>query len=378
MPSGRAGQWPARWSCSRWRSRPVRARRRRAGRLCPRAPPPTRACARPARRRVPAAPHVSHSRSCPRAPRARARSRICAPRGASAKGPAGGLTPADLASAYGYAGASGTGETVAIVDAFDDPKIEANLSTFDANYGLASCTHATAASPGLETAANAAPAADKSAGRPRRARRRDRPQRLPGCRSCWSRRVRKLSGPREIGRRGRASGGRGVELLRRAGGRNGPVELAAYDQPGEVILASAGDSGYLNWDDLAETFSTPAPRRARIASGRRLGRRDVAETRRNGTRRSETVWNNSGEPSHPGRSNSTRDRRRLQHRVHGAGLATRVAGWSATGCGTHRLDNDVAAVADPYTGFDIYDTYVYEPSFKRAGRRSAARRSPRR
>jgi hypothetical protein len=28
---------------------------------------------------------------------------------------------------------------------------------------------------------------------------------------------------------------------------------------------------------------------------------------------------------------------------------------TSTGCGTKRLDNDISAVADPYTGFDIYD-----------------------
>jgi hypothetical protein len=35
-----------------------------------------------------------------------------------------------------------------------------------------------------------------------------------------------------------------------------------------------------------------------------------------------------------------------------------VPGWAASGCGTKRLDNDISAVADPYTGFDIYDSYV--------------------
>src|SRR6476469_7044762 len=41
--------------------------------------------------------------------------------GAAAIGPAGGLTPADLAKAYGYAGSVGGGDqTVAIVDAYDD------------------------------------------------------------------------------------------------------------------------------------------------------------------------------------------------------------------------------------------------------------------
>ncbi len=63
--------------------------------------------------------------------------------GATASGPAGGLTPAQLASAYEYAPTEGgTGQTVAIVDAFDDPKIEADLGTFDGNYGLPACTTA--------------------------------------------------------------------------------------------------------------------------------------------------------------------------------------------------------------------------------------------
>ena len=34
-----------------------------------------------------------------------------------------------------------------------------------------------------------------------------------------------------------------------------------------------------------------------------------------------------------------------------------MPGWTSTACGTKRLDNDIAAVADPYTGFDIYDSY---------------------
>ena len=57
--------------------------------------------------------------------------------GATASGPAGGLTPAQLAGAYGYdPTAGGAGQTVAIVDAFDDPKIEADLGEFDKKYGL--------------------------------------------------------------------------------------------------------------------------------------------------------------------------------------------------------------------------------------------------
>ena len=36
----------------------------------------------------------------------------------------------------------GAGQTVAIVDAYDDPDIENDLGTFDSEYGLAACTKA--------------------------------------------------------------------------------------------------------------------------------------------------------------------------------------------------------------------------------------------
>jgi hypothetical protein len=63
--------------------------------------------------------------------------------GAASTGPAGGLTPADLAGAYGYNPSAGGAEhTVAIVDAYDDPKIEQDLATFDNHYGLSACTGA--------------------------------------------------------------------------------------------------------------------------------------------------------------------------------------------------------------------------------------------
>src|SRR4051794_36439515 len=49
------------------------------------------------------------------------------------------LTPAQIATAYGISlsSASGSGETIAIVDAYNDPNIKADLAAFDAKYGLA-------------------------------------------------------------------------------------------------------------------------------------------------------------------------------------------------------------------------------------------------
>ena len=52
-----------------------------------------------------------------------------------------GYGPADLASAYKLSG-SGAGHTVAIVDAYDDPKAESDLAVYRSTYGLPACTTA--------------------------------------------------------------------------------------------------------------------------------------------------------------------------------------------------------------------------------------------
>jgi len=54
-----------------------------------------------------------------------------------------GYGPADLKSAYKLpGGAAGSGRTVAIVDAFDDPTAEKDLAVYRAQYGLPPCTKA--------------------------------------------------------------------------------------------------------------------------------------------------------------------------------------------------------------------------------------------
>jgi subtilase family serine protease len=54
-----------------------------------------------------------------------------------------GLGPADLQNAYRLpSGTAGSGATVAIVDAMDDPKAESDLATYRAQFGLPPCTTA--------------------------------------------------------------------------------------------------------------------------------------------------------------------------------------------------------------------------------------------
>jgi len=54
---------------------------------------------------------------------------------APAAAPAG-FGPADLQSAYGLTSSGGAGQTVAIIDAFDDPNIATDLATYRSTFGL--------------------------------------------------------------------------------------------------------------------------------------------------------------------------------------------------------------------------------------------------
>jgi subtilase family serine protease len=55
----------------------------------------------------------------------------------------GGYAPSDLQTAYGLTSDSqnnGGGQTVAIVDAYDDPNVESDLNVYRSQYGLPACT----------------------------------------------------------------------------------------------------------------------------------------------------------------------------------------------------------------------------------------------
>jgi subtilase family serine protease len=55
----------------------------------------------------------------------------------------GGYAPSDLQAAYGLTSESqsdGGGQTIAIVDAYDDPNVESDLNVYRSRYGLPACT----------------------------------------------------------------------------------------------------------------------------------------------------------------------------------------------------------------------------------------------
>ena len=81
--------------------------------------------------------------------------------------PGGGFTPAQLQTAYGFSNiafngtaGTGSGETIAIVDAYDDPNIQSDLNAFDSYFGLP----ATTVSRVNETGGTSYPASDPTGG----------------------------------------------------------------------------------------------------------------------------------------------------------------------------------------------------------------------
>jgi len=280
-------------------------------------------------------------------------------------GPAGGLTPAELASAYGYSTAGGTGETVGIVDAYNDPNIEADLGTFDTYYGLTACTElsgclkvvsqtgsTTALPPDDTTGWSAEETLDVEAVRAV----------CPNCKILLVETNDDSSVNLDAGVNEAVTLGAKIVSNSYGSPESGvtATDEAAYDHPGVVITAASGDDGWFGWDNLNTGGSSdnmpyaPASLNTVVAVGGTSLYLNQA-----GGRASETVWNDDGPQdfygSNLGLTGAT-----------GGGCSTlitaqpwqsHVPGYAAMTCGTKRLSTDVAAVADPLTGFDIYDSY---------------------
>ena len=138
---------------------------------------------------------------------------------------------------------------------------------------------------------------------------------------------------------------------------SGRPERAAYNHPGVVITAATGDEGYDGWAYLNEGDEPPGrpDMPASLPSVVAVGGTTL-ELNGDGKRASERVWNGNG-PA---------DESEFAEGATGGGCSTLftaepwqqdVPGFGATGCGSKRLAADVSAVADPHTGFDIYDSY---------------------
>ena len=285
-----------------------------------------------------------------------------------------GLTPAEMHSAYAIPATAGGTQTIALVDAYNDPNAASDLKAYETEFGLKGCKEAacftrvnekgetanlpfpqsdaeleTALESGTETAkAEEAAGWDVEISLDIEAARAT-------CENCRILLVEASS--TEDGDLSRAEDwaaehGGAQEISNSWGGPEGE-SATPFDHPGIVITASAGDDGYRSWNAAEEeerdytSFPASSPDVVAVG-GTRL-------TRSGGKWQSETVWNDGGE------SGGIMD----GYGATGGGCSElftaqpwqqHVVDWSKVGCGTKRAVADVAADGDPLTGFALHDT----------------------
>ncbi|MEP6642337.1 MAG: S8 family serine peptidase [Gaiellales bacterium] len=124
-------------------------------------------------------------------------------------------------------------------------------------------------------------------------------------------------------------------------GGTGP---SAYDHPGHAIVAAGGDSGF--------GPSYPADLNTVVAVG-------GTSLRMSGnTYMSETTWNSSAKSATGSGCDTTSLARTWQKAV---------STWAAVGCGIFRGMNDVSADADPNTGAAVYNSAGARPGWIQVG-----------
>ncbi len=293
-----------------------------------------------------------------------------------------GLRPQDLHRAYELPSESQAAQTVAVVDAYNDPTAEADLNAYDKEFGLPQCTAANgcftqvnqqgeAGSPPFPTSPQ-----ELQEAREGNTEQQEEAEEAEGwgveisldietvratCQSCKIVLVESDSPSDEdlfpaeqaavsLGADEISNSWGGPECGEGSSGLECIEDSAAFKHSGVVITASAGDDGYLSWDSPQTGFAEfPASSPRVIAvGGTRLS------LKHDGAWSEETVWNDGGE------SEGVRD----GFGAGGGGCSVQftaqpwqqnVADWPV-GCEGRRAISDVSADADPYTGFAVHDS----------------------
>lgn len=238
-----------------------------------------------------------------------------------------GLFPADLQSAYKLPSATaGSGQTVAIVDAFNDPNAESDLGVYRSQFGLSPCTTANGCFRKVDQRGgtrfprtDAGWAAEISL---------DLDMVSATCPNCKILLVEADSNSfANLGAAENRAATMGANVISNSFGGSDASDAtngAPFNHPGIAITASSGDSGF--------GVSYPASSRFVTAVG------GTSLTRASNTRGwTETVWNGAGSGC--------------------SAFNTQLTGQAGvnTGC-ARRAVADVSAVANPATGVAVFDT----------------------
>jgi subtilase family serine protease len=242
------------------------------------------------------------------------------------KGPVG-LGPTQIQAAYKLSGLQSGGQTVAIVDAYDDPKAESDLATYRSTLHLPPCTTANGCfrKVNQDGAASPLPATDYGWATEISLDLDAVSAACPDCHILLVEAATPDDGPLMTAvdtavRLGAAA------VSNSYGGPEDATQLAAdahLNHPGVAITVSSGDAGYgVEW---------PASSQYVTAVGG-----TTLKTVANARGWTETVWKGAGS---------------------GCSAYEPKPSWQQdTGC-ARRTVADVSAVADPATGLGVYDTY---------------------
>ena len=242
-----------------------------------------------------------------------------------------GYGPAQLRGAYSLPGSGGGGQTVAIVDAYNDPNAETDLNTYRSQFGLPACTTANGCFKKVNQNGAAGPLPPGDVGWSDEIS-LDLDMVSAICPNCHILLV-EASSPTL------ANLATAVDTAVRLGATEvsnsyGGSEIgtggyeSSYTHAGVPITASAGDNGY----GVEFPASVPA-----VTA---VGGTSLTLTSTNARSR-ETVWSGTG---------SGCSRTFPQQSWQSAVLP-------AAGVCSRRVVGDVSAVADPGTGVAVYDTY---------------------
>ena len=243
-----------------------------------------------------------------------------------------GYHPADLQSAYSLASAAaanGGNQTVAIVDAYNDPNAESDLGTYRANFGLPICTTSNGCFKKVNQ--NGGTSSPRSNGGWSQEISLDLDMVSAICPNCHILLVEASSASySNLGAAVNEAAKLGAtEISNSYGGGDGSdTTYPYYNHPGVAITASSGDNGYGTEFPASSRYVTAAGGTSLQRSGNTRGW-------------SETAWSGAGS---------------------GCSSYNPQPSWQAsltTGC-SNRAEADVSADADPNTGVSVYDSYCYQ------------------
>ena len=290
-------------------------------------------------------------------------------------GPAGGYTPKQLARAYGINPNAKTRQKVAIVDAFDNPSVRKDLNAFDQRYGLHRETRKSFKVLNQQGHTSPLPSADEGwAGEITL----DVQSVRAVCHHCRIILIEaNNNGDGNLAKAVDQAVKQGAKIVSNSyGGPESPADPAwirhAYHHKGVAVLASSGDDGWYDWDGAnyyqyipnsgsGNRSQVPASYSSVVGVGG-----TSLHLNPDGTRAAESVWNENG-PADLAGAGIVLYTQGYEPGAAGSGCSKRynapawqrhVKGYKSLGCGgKKRSEVDIAALADPFTGFDVYETF---------------------